>query len=166
MCIRDRVWSARSLAREEKVAIKLFYADTRLSPEVNRGRLRAFWSGAKRLCRAGAHPGIASIIDGPYADEDSGLVWFVMKLFGNGDLDKRISGSELGWDDRWEICSSLVEALAFCHGKTPALLHRDVRARNVLLGTNKEAVLADFDLSYGRVLNLSLIHISEPTRPY
>lgn len=52
------------------------------------------------------------------------------------------------WGIRFKIALDVAEGLAYLHhGCVPAILHRDVKAHNILLGDQYEACLADFGLA-------------------
>ncbi|XP_050376070.1 LRR receptor-like serine/threonine-protein kinase RGI3 [Argentina anserina] len=52
------------------------------------------------------------------------------------------------WDTRFKIALGVAEGLAYLHHNCqPPILHRDVKAQNILLGDQYEAVLADFGLA-------------------
>lgn len=54
----------------------------------------------------------------------------------------------LDWDSRFKIALGVAEGLAYLHHDcVPAILHRDVKAHNILLGDRYEACLADFGLA-------------------
>ncbi|KAG7954507.1 hypothetical protein I3843_11G022400 [Carya illinoinensis] len=52
------------------------------------------------------------------------------------------------WETRLKIALGVAEGLAYLHHDcVPAILHRDVKAHNILLGARYEACLADFGLA-------------------
>ncbi|XP_022965668.1 LRR receptor-like serine/threonine-protein kinase [Cucurbita maxima] len=54
----------------------------------------------------------------------------------------------LDWESRFKIALGVAEGLAYLHHDcVPAILHRDVKAHNILLGDCYEACLADFGLA-------------------
>ncbi|XP_048445427.1 LRR receptor-like serine/threonine-protein kinase RGI3 [Pyrus x bretschneideri] len=69
----------------------------------------------------------------------------------NGNLGSLLHDGCAGlveWDTRFRIASGVAEGLAYLHHDCqPAILHRDVKAQNILLGDRYEAVLADFGLA-------------------
>lgn len=57
-------------------------------------------------------------------------------------------GGSLEWDTRFKIALSVAEGLSYLHHDcVPAILHRDVKAQNILLGDQYESCLADFGLA-------------------
>ncbi|OWM65428.1 LRR receptor-like serine/threonine-protein kinase [Punica granatum] len=58
------------------------------------------------------------------------------------------SGGTFGWETRFKIALGVAEGLAYLHHDcVPAILHRDVKAHNILLGEQYEPCLADFGLA-------------------
>lgn len=58
------------------------------------------------------------------------------------------SVGSVGWETRFEIALGVAEGLAYLHHDcVPPILHRDVKAHNILLGDRYEACLADFGLA-------------------
>ncbi|KAE8719762.1 putative LRR receptor-like serine/threonine-protein kinase [Hibiscus syriacus] len=54
----------------------------------------------------------------------------------------------LDWDIRFKIALGVAEGLAYLHHDcVPAIIHRDVKAHNILLGDRYEPCLADFGLA-------------------
>ncbi|GAB4845764.1 hypothetical protein Ancab_039173 [Ancistrocladus abbreviatus] len=57
-------------------------------------------------------------------------------------------GVAMEWDARFKIALGVAEGLAYLHhDSVPAIVHRDVKAHNILLGDRYEACLADFGLA-------------------
>lgn len=71
----------------------------------------------------------------------------------NGTLGELLHESGYGggvveWGIRFRIALGVAEGLAYLHHDcVPAILHRDVKAHNILLGDRFEACLADFGLA-------------------
>ncbi|KAF3437479.1 hypothetical protein FNV43_RR20232 [Rhamnella rubrinervis] len=69
----------------------------------------------------------------------------------NGNLGALLHEGYTGlveWDTRFKIALGVAEGLAYLHHDcVPAILHRDVKAHNILLGDRYEACLADFGLA-------------------
>ena len=88
-------------------------------------------------------------------------------------LDKH-SERALTWDEKARIIKGVAAGLAHAHKH--GVIHRDVRPRNIVIATGGVVKLGNFDLAFipgatnlnlaRSVRELSLIHISEPTRPY
>jgi serine/threonine protein kinase len=70
----------------------------------------------------------------------------------NGTLGTLLhEGNNFGlveWETRFKIALGVAEGLAYLHHDcVPPILHRDVKAHNILLGDRFEAYLADFGLA-------------------
>ncbi|XVF06171.1 hypothetical protein REPUB_Repub06bG0024500 [Reevesia pubescens] len=75
----------------------------------------------------------------------------VCNLMRNGNLYDHLFGSEvkkLSWPIRQKIAIGVARGLAYLHyGAQPAIIHRDVKASNILLDDTFEPKLADFGLA-------------------
>lgn len=57
-------------------------------------------------------------------------------------------GRELNWDKRYEIIIGTAEALVYLHENSKIrIIHRDIKASNILLDTRLRAKIADFGLA-------------------
>ncbi|KAI3976253.1 hypothetical protein MKX01_021795 [Papaver californicum] len=71
----------------------------------------------------------------------------------NGTLGQLLHDHEpttniVEWETRFKIALAVAEGLSYMHHDcVPPILHRDVKAHNILLGDRYEAVLADFGLA-------------------
>lgn len=55
---------------------------------------------------------------------------------------------QLGWSDRFEICLGVAKGLAYMHEESnPRIVHRDVKASNILLDSDLIPKLSDFGLA-------------------
>ncbi|XWS31635.1 hypothetical protein CRYUN_Cryun23aG0093400 [Craigia yunnanensis] len=75
----------------------------------------------------------------------------VCDLMKNGSLHDHLFGSmegRLSWPIRQKIALVTARGLAYLHyGAQPAIIHRDIKASNILLDENFEAKVADFGLA-------------------
>lgn len=75
----------------------------------------------------------------------------VCDLMTNGSLYDHLFGShdnKLSWPIRQNIALGTARGLAYLHyGAQPAIIHRDIKANNILLDENFEAKVADFGLA-------------------
>ncbi|PIA44699.1 hypothetical protein AQUCO_01700356v1 [Aquilegia coerulea] len=75
----------------------------------------------------------------------------VCDLMHNGSLHDHLFGStkkKLSWPVRQKIALGTARGLAYLHyGAQPTIIHRDIKASNILLDENFEAKVADFGLA-------------------
>ena len=77
----------------------------------------------------------------------------VCDLMPNGSLHDHLFGEfasekKLSWPIRQKIALGMARGLAYLHyGAQPAVIHRDIKASNILLDENFEAIVADFGLA-------------------
>lgn len=77
----------------------------------------------------------------------------------NGSLSSLLHGAGKGtaeWEARYDVVLGVAHALAYLHHDcVPAIMHGDVKAMNVLLGSSYEPYLADFGLA--RIVNSNTV---------
>ncbi|KAK3141508.1 hypothetical protein QOZ80_4BG0334830 [Eleusine coracana subsp. coracana] len=75
----------------------------------------------------------------------------VYEYLENGSLDKALFGKarlNLDWPTRFEICLGIGRGLAYLHEESSIrVVHRDIKASNVLLDTNLNPKISDFGLA-------------------
>ncbi|XP_059077043.1 L-type lectin-domain containing receptor kinase IX.1-like [Cryptomeria japonica] len=80
-----------------------------------------------------------------------GELLLVYEYLPNGSLDNYIFGEQKGaldWDRRYDIACDLASALAYLHEEWDQLVvHRDIKASSVMLDSNFNAKLGDFDFA-------------------
>ena len=127
----------RSLARE--VAVKVMLADV-LADEVSR---RRFENEARTIARL-EHPHIVGIHE--VGRTRDGLPWYSMPYLPRGHVGQRdFRGDEARVR---EILRALLSALGFAHAR--GVVHRDVKAENVLFDEADRPLLADFGIALRR----------------
>ncbi|CAJ1931272.1 unnamed protein product [Sphenostylis stenocarpa] len=79
---------------------------------------------------------------------DRGL-YFVLQLAPHGSLSSMLFGSEgLDWKKRFKIALGVADGLHYLHKECPRrIIHRDIKASNILLNENYEAEISDFGLA-------------------
>ncbi|TVU20522.1 hypothetical protein EJB05_36735, partial [Eragrostis curvula] len=125
-----------------QVAVKL------RSESSNQG-VREFLAEAQILARI-HHKNLVSMIG--YCN-DGQCMALVYEYMPEGTLQEHIGGNRrdgryLTWRERLRIAFESAQGLEYLHrGCNPPLIHRDVKATNILLNENPEAKIADFGLS-------------------
>ncbi|XP_061370318.1 receptor-like cytosolic serine/threonine-protein kinase RBK1 [Gastrolobium bilobum] len=79
---------------------------------------------------------------------DRGL-YFVLQLAPHGSLASLLFGSEcLEWKIRFKVAIGVAKGLQYLHHDCPRrIIHRDIKASNILLNNNNEAEISDFGLA-------------------
>ncbi|ESW30354.1 hypothetical protein PHAVU_002G146300 [Phaseolus vulgaris] len=79
---------------------------------------------------------------------DGGL-FFVLQLAPHGSLSSLLFDSEgLDWGKRFKIAIGVADGLHYLHKECPRrIIHRDIKASNILLNENYEAEISDFGLA-------------------
>lgn len=84
---------------------------------------------------------------------EKGELIMVYEYMPNGSLDKHIFNDDLGgefldWDQRYNIVSGVASALLYLHEECEQqVIHRDVKASNIMLDSEYNARLGDFGLA-------------------
>ena len=89
-----------------------------------------------------SHPNILQIYD---FGEDKGFSYLVSELVLGGDLQDKLGPDPLVLDQVLNYMEPLSEALDYAHEQ--GIIHRDIKASNVLLETQERPILADFGLA-------------------
>lgn len=112
-------------------------------------RKKEFYSEIGRVARL-RHPNLVAVMGCCY---DHGDRYIVYEFVANGPLDKWLhhiprGGRSLDWAMRMKIATTLAQGIAFLHDKVkPQVVHRDIRASNVLLDEEFGAHLMGVGLS-------------------
>ncbi|CAN6938510.1 unnamed protein product [Brassica oleracea] len=104
-----------------------------------------------------AHPNLVRLY-GWCLDESEKIL--VHEYMGGGSLEELITDkTKLPWKKRIDIAKDVARALVFLHHECyPSIVHRDVKASNVLLDKHGNARVTDFGLA--RLLNVGDSHVS------
>ena len=142
----------RGQFRDEDVAIKVVPLDGAGTTEDVKREVE--------LMRATRHASVVALITA-FEHEDS--AWLILELCSVGSVSDVIARLGAPFDEAQigVVLRGALRGLAHLHDACRTV-HRDIKAGNVLITREGEAKLADFGIAKG----LSLIHISEPTRPY
>lgn len=131
------VYEAREDAIGRVVALKTL---DRAGPD-----MRARFLSEARAMAAVRHPAVAEMFRFG-EDAATGLPFLAMERF-EGSLADRITDSRvLPEAEAASIGLAVAGALAALHGRTPPLVHRDVKPSNILFSADGRVALADFGL--------------------
>ncbi|KAI6684280.1 hypothetical protein NL676_030193, partial [Syzygium grande] len=86
----------------------------------------------------------------------------VYKFLENSSLDHALFGKtslHIDWGTRYDICLGIARGLAYLHEEsTVRIVHRDVKASNILLDSSLSPKISDFGLA--KLYNDKMTHIS------
>ncbi|XP_067116539.1 activin receptor type-2A [Osmerus mordax] len=82
-------------------------------------------------------------------------LWLITAYHDKGSLTDYLKANVVSWNELCHIAQTLARGLAYLHedipglkdGHKPAIAHRDMKSKNVLLKTNLTACIADFGLA-------------------
>ena len=132
------VWSATDTVLGRPVAIKRLHPGM-LADEEHAERFRREALLVARL----SHPNLVRLLD---RGEDPEGPYLVMELVEGENLKSRIRREgALEPEEAARICAAVGEALAYAHAQ--GVVHRDIKAQNVLLTRDGEVKLADFGIA-------------------
>lgn len=129
------VWCCTDEALDRQVALKLVTASG--GEDANR-----VGDEARLLARL-SHPGLVPVYDA--GTDETGRPWVVMELVDGETLSDAIRRGPMPSAHVADIGARLADALAYVHGE--ALIHRDVKPANVLLGKDGRVRLTDFGIA-------------------
>jgi len=145
------VYKAR-LSTNALVAVK------KLSPDAFQG-FREFRAEMETLSKLN-HPNIVRIL-GYWASGPERLL--VYEFIEKGNLDQWLhepdqSRAPLPWETRVNIIRGVAHGLSYLHGLEKPVIHRDIKASNILLDSKFQAHIADFGLA--RSIDKTHSHVS------
>ena len=131
------VWRAQDELLRRTVAVKILDAKWSEFPEAVRRFLHEGQSTA-----ALSHPGIVALYD---SGMDGGTPYLVLECLEGEVLADRISRSLMPIPEAVRVARAVADALDYAHRH--GVIHRDVTARNVILGPHRRTVVLDFGLA-------------------
>ena len=132
------VWSATDTVLGRPVAVKRLHPGM-LADEEHAERFRREALLVARL----SHPNLVHLLD---RGEDAEGPYLVMELVEGENLKSRVRREgALEPDEAARICARVGEALAYAHAQ--GVVHRDIKAQNVLLTRDGTVKLADFGIA-------------------
>lgn len=138
------VYLAKQIAPPRDVAVKVLSEQT-MADEVS---LRRFENEVRTIARL-EHPNIVQIYE--LGRTDDGVPYYSMQYLSRGHLgQRRFRDTEGGVDEARviDILRALLSALGYAH--TRGIVHRDVKAENVLFDERERPLLADFGIALRR----------------
>lgn len=96
------------------------------------------------------HRNIVRLLGFLHNDTEAMIIYEYMQ---NGSLGEALHGKQEGkllvdWVSRYNIALGVAQGLAYLHHDChPPIIHRDIKANNILLDANLEAKIADFGLA-------------------
>jgi len=90
------------------------------------------------------HPNLVQFY-GLYQDENEGYTYLVMEFCEGGTLKGALKREYVPWSKRWQWALQITGALAYLHSE--GILHRDLKAENILLDCYGKAKLADLGVA-------------------
>jgi serine/threonine protein kinase len=142
-----RVYRAHQDRLDRDVAIKILPPYYASDPDF----VERFKQEARALARF-SHPNIVVVHD---AGEEHGLLFIIMEYVAGGNLREYMRQS-ITLSEVTRIIREVAGALTYAHER--GIIHRDVKPVNVLMDTNKRAVLSDFGIA--KVIASSAVAIS------
>ncbi len=132
------VYEALDLQIQQKVAVKVFKRE-------DEELLRRFIREA-RVMASLRHAHLVPIIDsGEYQLHGDVRYYIVMPFYDGGTLRARIRRSSLPLQETCQNLQSIASALDYIHSQ--GIIHRDIKASNILLNSDGEVFLTDFSIA-------------------
>jgi tetratricopeptide (TPR) repeat protein len=132
------IWLADDLQLHEQVALKLLN-----SPDHQTDAFADLLRQECRKARGLVHPNIVRIYDFHSVESDSGVLFFISMQYIDGEtlVESRAAAFQLITDQVLMVC----DALEYAH--RAGIIHRDIKASNVLYDRNGVCYLTDFGIA-------------------
>ncbi len=124
-------------AFEQTVAIKL------VRPELSSEMLRRRFLAERRILASLEHPNIARVLDGGATDD--GVPYLVLEHVAGEPIDAYANARALAIEQRLRLVIQVCDAVHHAHQKL--VLHRDIKAANVLVDESGVPKLLDFGIA-------------------
>eukprot|EP00850_Spirogloea_muscicola_P023904 SM000404S15665 [mRNA] locus=s404:15451:25082:+ [translate_table: standard] len=137
-------WVFRGRLHHTDIAIKVLK-----STDASEGRSEEFQHEVELLGRM-QHPHMVMLLGCCVEVTDDGSCRFaiVYDYCANGNLEEHLSGqAALPWHTRIRVAAEVTSALVFLHSNDPPILHRALKAANILLDQNLVGKLADVGMA-------------------
>ena len=132
------VYSARHTLFKRDMAVKL------LNPLAKESERLRFERECEVMGRLSNHPNVVSVFNAGYTSDDR--PYLLMELVSGGTLQDLVDRrGTLPWREAVAYLLPICSALGAAHDE--AILHRDVKPENILLGADGEPRLADFGIA-------------------
>uniref|UniRef100_A0A8C1YGG4 Serine/threonine-protein kinase receptor n=1 Tax=Cyprinus carpio TaxID=7962 RepID=A0A8C1YGG4_CYPCA len=139
------VWKAQLLS--DYVAVKIFPIQDKLS-----------WQNEYDIYNISGmrHENILQFIGAEKRGSNLDIeLWLITAYHEKGSLTDYLKANVVTWNELCHIAQTMARGLAYLHsdfpghkdGHKPAIAHRDIKSKNVLLKTNLTACIADFGLA-------------------
>ncbi|MDP2434172.1 MAG: protein kinase [archaeon] len=133
----------QSTVDSEQVAVKVLKWDPDQSKEEEEWFVSDFHKEISTLRRI-SHPNILRFIGGCYSAPN---LCILTEFAGGGNLKELLrSAAVLPWLRRLRLAYDVAQAVNYLHTRKPKIVHRDIKAENVMLTSDGEVRLADFGL--------------------
>src|SRR5205807_265579 len=82
---------------------------------------------------------------GVYQKEINRTPFFVMEFCDNGTLEENLTAKSIPWSRKWQWSLEISRGLEYLHQR--GIIHRDLKAENILIDKNNIAKITDFGVS-------------------